>query len=322
MKTKYRNLLILGVILVSLFAFNVVAAAWTPVNPPPYDLEFTRSDRNILPELVEGNTPLMTPGLVSFKRDYGMNGFTLGDDDSKWFDFIVDPEDLTKVFRVQIGKGDLGKIHILKWEAINLVVEHVLVKGGDYYFAYNYPEPFADDMHLVSPRTGANFQNIADISHFTVIFTDVPDETEATTTTEATTEVTVGTTEATTEATVETTEATTGVTVETTEATSEVTDETKEATTGLTDETTEATTEATDETTASSTIDIQDETLPLASATTATTAATETTQNTIVIDDEELPQTGESAAPVVVGMVLLAMAGSLFYILRRVRNQG
>ncbi len=256
-RTKKFLVLIIAVAIV--FTLVNLVTGWTAVDPG-YDLEFARSDRGILPEFVEGNTPGTVDGLIVFKQDYGSGGFHLnGETEPVLFTFYPDPEDNTKVFRVWLAyhEGD-GKTYVYRWETDNIAVHYFMVKGGENFFVYTYNETFDYDGHLISPRVGVNDQNIADISHIDLVFEPAPEET---TTTEATTTTTGPEDETVTETT--TTEATT------------------------------TTTEPEDET------------------------QTQTTATTTILD-EEIPQTGESGNDgLLIGLILLGLAGSLTILLHR-----
>ena len=140
-----------------------------------------------------------------------------------------------------------------------------------------------------------------------VAFETTPEETTAETTEETTAEATEETTaEETEETTAEATEATTA-------------EETEETTAETTEETTAETPEET------TLLIIPDETIPLAEthATTETAKKTHTeaaTQETLELTNEEIPQTGQTGNSVVIGSVMLALAGSLIYILSRKKS--
>ena len=285
MKTK--KFLMLSVIVAILFTVANLAMGWTATDPG-YDLEYARSDRDVLPQFVAGNTPLTVDGYMVFKQDYDEDGFKLnGETDPVLFTLYPDPMDSEQMLKVWLAyhEGD-GKTYVYRWESVGIEVYNFMVKGGENFLVYSYDGTFTWDGHLISPRVGNEDRNIADISHIDIVFRPIPDETEPSETVTEPSETVTEPSETVTES--------TGPSDETVTETSESVTET----TGPADETITDT-------------NLTDESVPLASTTPAGTT----------IEDEEIPQTGENSNGLLIGLILLGLAGSLTYVMRRSQKQ-
>ena len=290
---KTRKMIVLPSLILVLFLFASVAAAWT-TSDPGYSLEYARSERGVLPEFVAGNTPDTVAGFTVFKQDYNENGFVLSSGtDPELFTFVLDATAPAQVLRVWLSRDENGVIHVYRWESDNIAVKFFFVKGGPNYLVYTYPNGYDYDQRLYSPKVGVDQTNIADISHITIVYTAMPDETTVGETT------TIG---------------------ETTTA---------GETTTLGETTTAGETTTLGET--SETLVLTDPSVPQVEPTTSQSesAATVTTVNlttttmsgTTAIDDEALPQTGETGQGVLIGAVILALAAGLFAILHHQKKQ-
>ena len=266
MKEKSKQFFAATIAVAILFTLMTIVSAWTPVEPPPYDLEYAESANGIEPFLVEGdmgNFHEAIPGINNFKVDTPEGNYMDADDENPvQLDFYPDDEDASLMISVWLSRDEDSKLYIMKWQSFNVDVHYVITKGGSDFFVYQYDGTMDEDEDLMNPMVGEQLDTMSDLSNFSFYWTPMTEETSAET----------------------------------------------EETSAETEETSAETEEATE-------LVILEETLPLAEVTTEST-----TQETIQLTDEEVPQTGQSGSSVIIGSTLLALAASLFYILRRKRS--
>ncbi|MEA4888385.1 MAG: LPXTG cell wall anchor domain-containing protein [Clostridiaceae bacterium] len=321
MKKSKRFLIITTLVLV-LFTFTGIAVAWTappfPTTDPGYPLTYAISDRGVVPQYVNDNTPQYVTGYSVFKVNNNEEGSYLSGDNTtsgKLFTFYVNPLDNTEVLKVWLGIDGDGKSYIKKWQSANIAIKYFMVKGGDGFLLYTYSGDWTYDGHLYTPKKGQQQLNVTGISHITIAYTPdhEPSDSISTQTSQGTEPSdTQGTEPSDTQGTEPSdTQATEPSGSESTASQATESSQTVESSVG-------------ESTAAETTYIFTENTIPLVEPTTSVTtpsssagATTSTLSETTKIKDDEIPQTGETNQGVVIGAILVALGASLMLILRR-----
>ena len=326
----FKKMVVFVVIISIVLTMYALVSAVTPP-PTPYTEFNATSTAGIVPFYTEKNDSSgLYTGCLYFKPDFGFGSDAAPKTGA--YTFIINNSNPLKIQKliITVAKSS-GAHYISKWEAVNISLCYFIVKGGDGFLTYAYNGSRLTDGSLFPPlNNGGNHPTISHISIFYKNTTTESSETTAssseTTASITTASITTASITTTTASSSETTASSSETTASSSETTASITtaSETTASSSGTTASSSESSasssipSEATVSNATTTLIQLTSESDPLASVTTTTINVTTTGPNT-TLTNPNIPLTGEngSANGLLIGLILLALAGALTVVIYR-----